>query len=297
MNEDYQVISYTHEVFTTTSAQHPIACCIPESATTRPSIVTDPDKFESLFRPHDGPTKLDDYLNSDRPQMGLHVVSFLDKTLVTVYFPHTLMDGMSMAPFLEAWTLALQGRVSEIQCTTAPEGQENSRDPLLEHSMEPTAKHVLAGHQISIAGLAGWALRNISSFFTSLENRMVCVPALTIARLHEEAFIDSAADRTGDEPAPFLSDGDMLCAWWTRLLLATASVTQNPNKTIVLNNAYSLRKVLFGSDTGTGSHKVLNTAPCPNNIFLSNLAAFFNVILIAGDILQQPLYRTALASE
>jgi hypothetical protein len=212
-DESYKVISYSHVVYATTTADHPTACYIPEPATERPSVLVDPDKLEDLFRPNDAPTKLDDYLNNNIPQMGLHVVSFLDKTLVTVYFPHTLMDGMSMAPFLDAWILAFQDRASEIQCPTAPEGEEISDEPLYGLSMKPTAKHVLADHQLSIAGLAGWVLRNVNSFFTTLENRLVCVPASIMAKIHEEANLDSAADRTGDEPPPFLSDDDILCAW------------------------------------------------------------------------------------
>ncbi|KAH8770778.1 hypothetical protein F5883DRAFT_666165 [Diaporthe sp. PMI_573] len=275
-DEKYKVISYSHVVYATTAADHLTACYIPELATDRLSVLADLDIFKDLFRPDGAPTNLDDYLNSKIPQMGLHVVSFLDKTLVTVYFPHTLMDGMSMAPFLDAWILAFQGRASEIQCPTAPEGEEISDDPLHGLSMKPTAKHVLADHQMLIAGLAGWVLRNVNSFFTNLENRMVCVPASMMAKLHEEANLDSAADRTGDEPPPFLSDGDMLCAWWTKLLLATAGVPQNSNETVVLNSAYSLRKVLFDSNVGTGDAENSKMAPGSNNIFVSNLTAFFN---------------------
>lgn len=296
-DESQQVISYSHVVYEMTTAQNSTARHIPEPASEKPAVVVDPDIFENLFRPNGAPTKLDDYLNSNIPQMGLHVVSFLDKTLVTVYFPHTLMDGMSMAPFLDAWILALQGRESEIERPSAPEGREPFDDPLYEFSTQPTAKHVLASHQMSIAGLAGWMLRNVSSFFTGLENRMVCVPASTMTRLHEEAILDSAADRTGDEPPPFLSDGDLLCAWWTKLLLATAGVPPNPNKTTVLNNAYSLRKVLFDSDMASDDVEKPRPEPDSNTVFVSNLAAFFNVILTAGDIIHQPLYRTALASK
>lgn len=291
------MISYSHVVYEMTTAQHSTARHIPNPTSEKPAVVGDPDMFEDLFRPNGAPTKLDDYLNRNIPQMGLHVVSFLDKTLVTLYFPHTLMDGMSMAPFLDAWILALQGRESEIQCPSAPEGQEPFDDPLYEFSTKPRAKHVLASHQMSIAGLVGWMLRNVNSFFTGLENRMVCVPASTMARLHEEAILDSAVDRSGDEPPHFLSDGDILCAWWTKLFLATTGVQTNPNKTIVLNNAYSLRKVLFDSDaTSNGVEKPKPVADS-NKIFVSNLASFFNVILTAGEIINQPLSRTALASK
>lgn len=274
-----------------TAAQHPTDCDIPESGHGRPSIVVDPDRLEDLFRPEGAPTSIGDYLSSNIAQIGLHIVSFIDKTLVTVYFPHTLMDGMSMAPFIDAWMMALQGRASEIKRPVGTEEHthEVSNYPLAEFGMKPTVKHVLSSHQMSIVGLSGWMLRSVSSFFTTLENRMVCIPASTIATLHAEALVDSAVDRASDEPPPFLSDGDLLCAWWTRLLLATAGVNHNPQKTNVLNSAYSLRKILFDSET--------KTVPSSSNVYVSNLVASFNAILTAGDIQQQPLYRTALASE
>lgn len=298
-NESYQVISYSHVAHATTAAQHPTACYIPEPATGRPTVVVDPDRLEDLFRPDGAPTKMSDYLNSDRPQIGLHIVSFLDKTIVSVYFPHTLMDGMSMAPFLDAWIMALQGRASEIERPFgAPEYEsEPSNDPLSDIGTNPTVKHVLASHHMSIAGLTGWMLSNARTFFTGLENRMVCVPASTMARLHKEAIMDSAADRADDEPPPFLSDGDVLCAWWTRLLLDAEVIPRNPNRTIVLNSAYSLRKILFDSQVDSDGVKETKTAPRSNSVYISNLVAFFNVILTAGDILHRPLYRTALASK
>lgn len=278
-----------------TASQHPTACDIPESRHGIPSIVVDPDRLEDLFRPQGAPTSTGDYLSSNIPQIGLHIVSFLDKTLVTVYFPHTLMDGMSMVPFFDAWTMALQGRAPEIKHPVGAEEHthELSNYPLAEFGIKPTVKHVLSARQMSIVGLVGWVLRNVTSFFTTLENRMVCVPASTIATLRAEALLGSAVDRAGDEPPPFLSDGDLLCAWWTRLLLATAGVVQNPRQTVVINSAYSLRKLLIDPDSGHEAKPV----PSSGNVYVSNLVAFFNVILTAGDILRQPLSHTALASE
>ncbi|KAJ0124001.1 hypothetical protein J7T55_012474 [Diaporthe amygdali] len=292
-----RVVSYTHVTHSTATAEHPIACHIPNQAIGRPSVVADPDRLEGLFRPDGAPTKITDYLNKDIPQMGLHVVSFLDKTLVTVYFPHTLMDGMSMAPFLEAWILALQGRASEIKCPIGAEDctHELSNDPLAAFGVKPTAKHVLENHQMSIVGLTGWALRNIRSFFDDLENRMVCVPASVVARLRQEAIIASAAHCKAEGGPPFLSDGDILCSWWTRIVLTSAGVSHNSNKTIVLNNAYSLRKILLDSQRNSEKVQDTETATDQDSFYVSNVTAFFSVVLTAGEILQQPLHRTAIA--
>jgi hypothetical protein len=71
--------------------------------------------------------KVEDYLNKDGPQLGLHLVSFKDKTLVCLYWPHALMDAMGKRALLDAWTLMLQGRASEI---ISPQGAD--ADPLAE---------------------------------------------------------------------------------------------------------------------------------------------------------------------
>lgn len=293
------MISYSHVAYYTSAAKHPTACYIPKPATGRPSVFVDPDRIEDLFRPDGAPKKMDDYLHNDKFQLGLHVVSFLDQTLATVYFPHTLMDGMSMAPFLDAWILALQGRAVDIKrpVGAAQYAHKRSNDPLDDFGKRPTVKHVLANHQMSITGLSEWMLRNAKSLFTGLENRMNCVPASTMDMLYKEAIIDSVVDRVADEPAPFLSDGDVLCAWWTRLWLATADVAQTSENTIVLNSAYSLCKIL--SDLHVDLNGVQNTNPLPGSgkVYVSNLVALFNVILTVGDILQKPLYYTALASK
>ena len=52
-------------------------------------------------------SKLDDYLDADAPQLRLHIVSFNDKILVSLYWPHTLMDAMGKRELLDAWTLML----------------------------------------------------------------------------------------------------------------------------------------------------------------------------------------------
>ena len=60
-----------------------------------------PDELNALMQPGDSPMKLDDYLNADIPQLGLHIKSFTDTTLVTVHWPHTMCDIMGIRSVLE----------------------------------------------------------------------------------------------------------------------------------------------------------------------------------------------------
>lgn len=51
-----------------------------------------PDLGSLVSRPGD-PRTLDDYLQSERPVLGLHIVSFTDATIVTLSWPHVLFDA------------------------------------------------------------------------------------------------------------------------------------------------------------------------------------------------------------
>lgn len=85
-------------------------------------------------------------------------------------------------------------------------------------------------------------LRHANSL-TNLENRLVWVS--TIDLLYQEALLNSALDRVGEVPSPFLTGNDLLCALWKSLLLASTGAPQTSGKAVVLKGAYSLRKILF----------------------------------------------------
>lgn len=216
--------------------------------------------------------KLDDYLNTDIPQLGLHIVSFKDKTLVCLDWPHTLMDAMGKRALLDAWTLMLQGRPNEI---ASPQGAYV--DPLADLGKNPTEPHKLASERLSMFGLAQYGVSNILDFFRSQENRMVCVPGPFVAKLREEALADI---QSNPEMCSFLSEGDVLCAWWTRL----ATPDLSSKTTVVLNNAYSLRKPL-----------AKDLLPINNGPYVSNAIGFLNVLLTAQEIFDRPLSHVASA--
>jgi len=67
---------------------------------------------------------------------------------------------------------------------------------------------------MSLFGLVLYGLSKITDFPPfSQENRMVCVPGSFVKKLHEKAINGLVATGTEDH---FLSEGDVLCAWWTR---------------------------------------------------------------------------------
>ena len=183
-NMDRPALSCSHVVHNVNAMDHPLAARLPKPSP-QPATVCDPDEFRSLFQRQDGPIMLDDYLNTDLPQLGLHIVSFKDKTLVCLYWPHTLMDAMGKRALLDAWTLMLQGQSDEI---VSPQG--TNVDPLADLGKNPTEPHKLAGERLSLFGLAQYGVSNILDFVRSQENRMVCVPGSFVTKLREEALAD-----------------------------------------------------------------------------------------------------------
>jgi hypothetical protein len=185
-----------------------------------PATVVDPDEFMSLIVTPDSPTKLEDYLYSDRPQLGLHIISFRDKTIVVLYWLHASFDAMAKKAILDAWTLMLQGREDEIP---VPQGLDG--DPLRELGKHPTEAHALTSHLVSMPGRIIYGFKNILDMvFRKKENRMVCIPGAFIKMLRAEALQELAAEAMSwggrEEEKPFISDGDVLVAWWTRLAIS-----------------------------------------------------------------------------
>jgi hypothetical protein len=190
--------------------------------------VGDPDDLSDLVYGPDVPRRLDDYLYTDRPQLGLRVVSFKSSTIVVLHWLHLAFDATAKRSLLDAWTLMLQGKEDEIPEPLAPDNY------VLENvGKNPTKPHVLADRRVSMGGLVSWVFRNAYSLvIRPKEHRMVCVPAAYLAKLKEKALAEiSAQAATGGKQAkPFLSDGDVLLAWTTRLAMANLS---KDSKTIV----------------------------------------------------------------
>ena len=227
--------------------------------------------------PNKAPKKLDDYLNTDRPQLGLHIITFHDMTIITIYFPHTLMDAVGQRELLDSWCLMLSSEEDKIK---TPYGTEI--DPLSTLGTAPHEVYRLASQQLGIYGIVGYGIGQAASFMRTSENRMVCVPATLIKRLHETAIAELAKNHPGNpSSSQFLTEGDVLCAWWTRVLVSRSFC--NPDQTITLNNAFDIRKVLRA-----------DLLP-EETIYISNAIGFINVLLSARDVLEKPLAYTAHA--
>jgi hypothetical protein len=208
---------------------HPTASHIPRPPRDgQPAIVGDPDDLSELVHGPEVPKRLDDYIYTDRPQLGLHVVSFKNATVVVLHWIHLACDATAKRSVLDAWTLMLQGREDEI-----PEPLAADNYILENVGKNPAKPHVLADRRVTTPGLVSWAFQNAYGLvIRPKEHRMVCVPAAYLAKLREKALAElaSQAANAGQEAGPFLSEGDVLVAWTTRL--AMANLPKDSDRTV-----------------------------------------------------------------
>jgi hypothetical protein len=115
--------------------------------------------------------------------------------------------------------------------------------------------------------------------FWGAENRVVCVPGSYVQSLREAAIRD-AAEEFGQEKS-FLSEGDVLCAWWARL--AISRLPRDSNQTVMLMNVYGLRKILAKDLLPEG------------RAYISNAVLGVSAFLPVRDIFAKPLSYVALA--
>lgn len=272
-------IAYTHTHHDVMATDHPVASKIPQPAVLdRPAIVADPEELSDLVRPGGVTLSLEDYLTTDRPTLGLHITTLRDKTCISLYWPHVAFDAMGKKAIIEGWTMILQGREGEIPM---PLGYD--KDPLVELGKHATERHVLADKRVGNVGMAGYALRNITSLVGPKEIRIVCIPRAfwenMVENVRQELAENAAAE--GREEKPFVTEGDVLVAWWTRL--CASHLGKDSSTTVAAQNAMSLRKVLRDD--------LLFPSEKP---FISMALGFPTVILPARDILTKPLSWLAL---
>ncbi|KAK1573001.1 uncharacterized protein LY79DRAFT_677214 [Colletotrichum navitas] len=244
--EKRPAIAYSHVKHNMTISEHPLASKLPK-ATSKPAIVGDPSEFRSLSSRPGGPTKLADYIYTDEPQISLHVVSFSDATLVSLSWLHTLTDVMGRKELLDAWSLVLDGRDNEVRSLHGFDF-----DPLEQLHEDAMEVYKLADKTLSRFQLIYFGLRYaLESIRFKDEQRIVCIPGAYVNDIRQKALQKLNAktvdvDRGDEKQAVnFVSEGDVLSAWWLRH--AIAHIRRGSNQTVAVFNPFGLR-ILFAND-------------------------------------------------
>lgn len=277
-DESRPPFAYSHETFQTKISEHPLAARLPSGFSGEsPAVVVDPNEFLPLMATPDGPRKLSDYLYTDEPQLGLHIVSFADATLVTVRWPHVSADAMGLAELFRAWEAVLAGREGDV----LPLHGFDS-DPLAGFGAVAAEPYRLAERQLSMWQLVVFGVRQAleSLWYPGEDARILCVPGAYVASLRAAALGELAGAAAAGAPA-FVSEGDVLAAWLMGLLAEHAPL--DPRQTVALLLAIDRRPSLAA-----------DYLPAATAYFHNAASAAFT-LLPAGDLRGRPLGRAAAA--
>ncbi|KAF4826911.1 Acetyltransferase BOT5 [Colletotrichum tropicale] len=201
---DRPAVGFEHVDLSHLAAEdHPTASKIPRPPSSgQPTIVGDPSHLSDLYLGPDIPRGLNDYLFTDRPQLGLRIVSFKKSTVIVLHWLHLSADAVSIGSLLNAWSLKLQGREDDI-----PKPLTGAY-ALGDLGKSPTRPHVLSHQHMSTVSLGKWLFWNFYNLvIRPKENRVVCMPAEYLRRLKEKAMAELEAQPSidGKEKPKFMA--------------------------------------------------------------------------------------------
>lgn len=240
----------------------------------KPTLLGPFDHLRPYLRGPRTPERLDDWLYSDAPQLAVHVVVLKDATFVTITFIHLLMDAMGFTALFKGWTAVLRGREDEIPPIT-----DASEDPLATlHQMTPSSKYVLADRV-----LKGWAfIVFVFQYIFELvwwrkdEGRIIYVPATYLKDLRDTALDELNTSPSQVAKSSFISESDVLLAWWARLLIK--ALNPSPNKPITILNVFDIRGVLAE----------MGLLPSADTALIANATWPTLTLVTAGEIVSKP---------
>lgn len=289
-------INFSHESFDISITQHPQGSELPSPASS-PNFSHPMHGYRSFLIPEKTPIELRQWLSSDLAPICFHAISFIDATIVTLTWPHALFDMMGLRCVLTAWVAVLDGREQDV-----PEFWGYDFDPMrnlgsLEHGPNsreyPDKNNVLQGRILSGWGLFRFALGYFWDLFVHREEemRVVVLPAPFVRSLREEALNDVSSvspanivmDTSDDtQKRPFLSNGDILCAWWMRQIVSSQPwiASAKPTKTIHIMNILEMRDILINTDPRLISKGASFVGNC-----ITPIHSFFSL----SELLSQPL--------
>ncbi|KAK4210763.1 hypothetical protein QBC37DRAFT_442535 [Rhypophila decipiens] len=279
---DRPAVRYSHVTFDMNMDQHP-------------------QLRDHFPHPTEGPSMqsgFQEYLQSDHPQISLHVVSFRDATLVAVKIPHFSTDIIGWHHLLHNWSLVLSGLEDEVQPFGGFNEDITERIAHLSIPDKPSEKLSspdieLAGHkQLTGLGMFLFVLRFLWAilFGPRVTSRTVFLPAKTMQILREETRrdLETHVQQCSSSQKITPSDADMLTAWTAKMTLTSTS-REIPNKmsqTASIMTVVDMRKrcpSIFSPPDDNGQVPV----------YIQNLSSVAMTHLPVKALLSQPLGITA----
>ncbi|KAH7309894.1 hypothetical protein B0I35DRAFT_379559 [Stachybotrys elegans] len=253
----YPPINYSHVSLNQTVREHPLASRLPKNQGAEPCIVQGIEEFTALGLGSNsrGIPLLKNHLKSNLPLLSLIVTSFKDATLVSLHVPHCLLDGMGVSGLLTAWSNTLAQREDLVKPVAGAKQDVMEAVSTCDESKGP---YIL--EKLELGGL---------SFFVFLcrflWDRLVGPPAEPVEVYLSSQYLahlrqiaeSEIKKRLGDQTAFFISDGDIITAWGSQMVLLGEG--GEPKGTMSINNAFDSRS------------RLPSRFLAPDSVFLQNM--------------------------
>ncbi|RMY66162.1 hypothetical protein D0862_15214 [Hortaea werneckii] len=270
--------------------EHYVARRIPRnsSGSEKPVLFEDAAHFSDLIYSPDTPTKLEDWLYTDRPPLSLHIITFTDATVVGLSWSHTLLDAMGRHLLQRAWTAVLEGREQDV-----PPFQGYYEDPIAQAvDQTPPEQAVLHDHLLSGLSFFVFVMYMILEhvWWPKQSSRIILLPCPYIQDLRQQALQDLQAkkeegeddDDDDDDREPFVSEGDIIFAWLARKTIQ--ALRPSPRTPVNLTLILNLR----------GSSALASSTFPTAKAYIGNAALASITLTTAGDLLDdESLSQTA----
>lgn len=205
--------------------EHPLARTLPKHAE-HPFTQPLNNIYREFEAREDVPMSTTDLCYCDEPQMSLHITSFQDETLVALSWPHILTSALGRQALMKAWSLVMAGRDDEVPPMSSAMDDPMEKLGRLDTPPSEQEPFVLEQQNKRLHGLSFFklALSTVWEMYWRpyMDVRIMFLPADFIARLRKTALQDLQSDQKGpvdaSAPPPFVSEGDVISAWTSRIL-------------------------------------------------------------------------------
>ncbi|KAF7546857.1 hypothetical protein G7Z17_g8139 [Cylindrodendrum hubeiense] len=269
-------VSYSHDALPDMSiSEHPLASKLPK-ATDGPSIRTFDGHFRELAGPPGLAGNVEELISKDAPQMALHITSFSDATLVTISWPHTLMDAIGHQDLLRSWSLVVAGREEEVPPLLGAvndvllEAEQSNPDKAEEFKMK---ERQLGGVGTSVF-FSRYMWDNLRN--GAVETRLIYIPKKVFAKIRNQAQEEAVAAAQSIDEKPYVGEGDAMIAWISR----TMALAEKKSRPLTVASLYNARFRLSSLANQTG-------------VYIQNMV-LFTFTFLPGKMAKGPLGPTAM---
>ncbi|KFA56601.1 hypothetical protein S40293_01193 [Stachybotrys chartarum IBT 40293] len=205
-------VRYKHTNFDMDPNEHPLGKLLPH-VTTYPSLQHSCGHFRDFCSSTDAPGHMADYFTSDEPPIALRVTSFRDSTLVAVSWSHTIADAMAFRDLVSTWCQVLAGNEDLVPQVLG--AWQDAAASIWEAQAPNPEPYIWKSKMLTGLQFFRFALRFVWLLCTqrSVGARTLFITASFVANLRDRASAEVP-------DASFISDGDVLSVWLSRLIVS-----------------------------------------------------------------------------